>query len=165
MPKQITKQYDRVKVDDYHDKLRYLVKLPGHWPHHDILIQEFLDQENSAELEVSEFEDFREAWITARYAGIDVGMTQSLNAHELRVFARLLYTSEARRRYYLGIINGKLRCNSSEEVKPISAVELEQRYQHYLYKKERDFLGLGYGPRFEKWLEDPDCPAKQPFSN
>ena len=149
---------DRKDIDAYHNGLMAAIHYVRSWSPANTELHEFLDHSGDLLLEPRDFEDFREIFTTALEKGIQAGLYQ--NYHEdqrkLKVIAKC-WLSEPRTRYYSNLINSRLRCRSDEMVEPVSLLELEQRYQHYLYKRGRADQGLGNGPVFRTWVRTPNA--------
>ena len=160
MPKQIKnkQKYLRSNVDNYHDELKYMIKSVGYWPHGNMELQEFIDQDKKVIFpEPDEFREFRETWESVRCAGIVAGMYQNLHPQNLKTLARALFASASRRKYYIKLINDRLTRDPSEHVAMLSIIELERRYQYYLYKKNCKRQGLKNDLDYECWRESGDC--------
>lgn len=160
MPKQLkSKQRKRSKVDYYHDELRNLIKQTEYWDHGNIELQEYLDNNTSVESQTLEFDEFYEQWESARQAGALANVHQNLHVKKVKALAFMLFASPARRKHYLKLINERLHCDSEKVVKPISIIELEQRYQYFLYKKGRKSRGFKISPTFETWRSTKTRPT------
>lgn len=164
MPKQLKNKriieqvYKRKDVDYYHNELKYMIRSVGYWSRSSDELQEFLDQdEYLTVLEPDEFCDFHENWESARCAGISARIHQHLHPRNLKSLARALYFSPSRQKYYIKTINSRLRCASTEQVVPLSIIELEQRYQYHLHMKDLKRRGLKSKYSFNDWRESDEC--------
>ena len=155
MPTQITKTYSMEALDAYYQALLKMVKTAG------------LLEKDSAE-------DFpikitRQAWLAmvlnqfytdydaAQQAAAQVGLDEELTRPELRVLAQHLGKDYSRREYYKKTLKYRLRHDCKNEPEPLTLIELEQRYQHYLWRKARRKKDLGLGPLFDTWRYTDDC--------
>ena len=140
-----------------HDCILFeLIKLPGKWSHKNTCLREFLNSPDAATVDTWEWEEFLEQYDKLLQARSALGMPEMLDISELKLLAKNLYGDHLRRRYYFIFIRGRLTNSYVNVPGPISVLELEQRYQHYQYHKERKHQGLGAGPTFPNWLVSDD---------
>lgn len=156
MPEQLISKPNREVIDAYHRSMRHVIDIVRSWDRNDFELQEFLDYDKDLIPEPKAYRGFHRAWEAAVIKGKKAKIFQmSLNDHAMKMVAKEIWGSEARMRFYALLLAGKLHC-ASADVEPVSALELEQRYQYSLYQKGRKRQGLDPGPNFEVWCHTPD---------
>lgn len=154
MPKKVqaTEQnYTREEAEAYHCLMLEMVQEVGKWAR----VGQALTQEpaslpgamESFKLRVERVQGFGSRWALP---GNDLS-----DAEICELFERIC-DSILRYRVYHQIINARIRYRRSLP-KLLDIVELEERFQHYQYKKARRAADLGLGPRFENWRTTNDC--------
>ena len=153
-----TPKYQTEHVKAYLKALLYLAELPKYWSKYNSELENFFDRGHPVIMSrPPEFEEFCQAYEEVYRATKDLGLEQEhLNERKLRALARNLYYGSSRRYFYARFLRGRLtRAESITE--PPSVIEVEERYQYYLYRKENRAKGYGIGPNFKTWKEEGGC--------
>ena len=149
-----------IGIKDYYDTMLSMLKLAIGWDDEDADLQEFLDSDGPLTEEPPEFKEFRFASVNVYKMGKNIGVIRgnNLNDVQLRALARHLYGEKnwPRLRYYTQSVRSRLR-KGKDYPTLVSLVELEYRFQHYLYRKRRHYQGLGLGPKFSVWITENNC--------
>ena len=162
MPTHVTNaskpEYPTEQIKDYYKALLYLAKLPSYWAEYNPELEEFLDTGHpKVSRRPQEFIEFCEAYEQARQAATKLGVDQDLNERKLRALARNLYYGSSRQSFYIRFLKGRIQ-HADDIVDLSSIIEIEERYQYYLYRKESRAKGKGIGPKFKTWLKNGGCP-------
>lgn len=150
-------QEGREAVDAYHRRLMDLIHFVCHWAKPSNELMEFLDHNGDLLHEPIEFQEFYEIFRSVLDMSALANCYQRYDDQKKAKIILRALLSEPRTRHYSNIINDRLRRKPTEKVELVSLLELEQRYQHYLYKKGRNYQGLGFGPVFKAWVKTPNC--------
>ena len=154
MPKrvQVTEQtYTREEAKAYHQLMLEAVKEAVKWIRlSEILKQDLLSMPGALESFAKYVEDVRQLGDTLRVRGNDLS-----NGEVRELFSRLCGSKEMCAEYYR-MIDARVKFKKKAP-KLLSLVELEERYQHRLYKRARVSAKMDVGPRFEKWRSTDDC--------
>ena len=151
-------QYPVEHIRAYYKALLYLAELPSYWTGYNYKLEEFLDTGHPVvSNQPKEFRDFCEAYDNVRRTASKLGLEQELSERKLRALARNLYYGRSRQTFYIRFL--KNRIEHAGEIKELSSViEVEERYQYYLYRKENHIRGRGIGPNFKTWKSEGGCP-------
>ena len=154
MPKriQVTEQtYTREEAEAYHRLMLEMVEEVVKWVHlGEILKEEPLKMPGALESFEMYIREIQKAASTLPMQGND------LSESEMRELFIRMCESESRCREYYKMVNARVQYKKKAP-KLLSIVELEERYQHRLYKRARVTAGLDVGSRFEKWRMTEDC--------
>ncbi|MBQ3296663.1 hypothetical protein IJH01_00835 [Candidatus Saccharibacteria bacterium] len=154
-----TSKYPVEQLKPYYKALLYMAELPKYWVAYDYRLEEFFDKGHPIiSSQPQEFKDFCEAYEMVCRASARLDIEQGLNYRMLRALARNLYYGGARRSFYIRYLEGQID-QLSKISEPVTIVGIEERYQYYIYRKERNHKGLGIGPNFETWKQEGGCPV------
>lgn len=153
------KQYPRADLDNYYKAQLDLVNIIRLLVKKDTLNQEYSCQDGDLSLDSSpsQWSRFYKAFEKMSSLGLKLDLPKELDKEGQRMLASQLYKDYGRRDYYAKVISQRLKHVLKNEPSPLTLVELEERYQHYLYRKARHHQDLGLGPRFETWRYTDDC--------
>lgn len=154
-----TPEYPVEDIKAYYKALLLLVKLPKYWPECSARLERFFDTGHPVVSNPpAEFEEFCTAYQRVRRAAAKLDLEQDFSERMLRALARYLYYGCSRREFYIKFIEGRIE--HADTIKELSSVtEVEERYQYYLFRKEKHYKGQGIGPKFSTWLEKGGCPV------
>lgn len=147
--------YPRGDVDKYYDDIIFMVKMVHHLPKDNSELQEFADRTTILTPSPEEFNDFRGALDSIQDSGRALGLPQFFSPKMAQLLFRNLYSSLPRRKYYLRFLRNQRKC-ASDTPELYSVTQLEEKYQYYLYSKDRTERGQEKLP-FKKWRITPDC--------
>ena len=153
-----TLKYPVEDIEAYYKALLYLAELPIYWAEYNPRLERFFDTGHPAVTnQPPEFEEFCAAYEKVRQAAAKLDLEQDLSKRMLRALARNLYYGKTRQEFYVRFINGRLE-NAQTAHELSSVIEVEERYQYYLFRKENHYKGRGIGPKFKTWLKNGGCP-------
>ncbi|MDO5451590.1 MAG: hypothetical protein Q4F56_00690 [Candidatus Saccharibacteria bacterium] len=147
--------YPREEVNKYYEDIIFMVKMVRRLPKDNSELQEFADRTTILTPEPEEFKDFRGALESIQDSGRALGLPQFFSSKMAQLLFRNLYSSAPRRKYYLRFLRSQCRCASGTP-ELYSVVQLEEKYQYYLYCKDRAERNLSKMP-FKKWRITSDC--------
>lgn len=152
---QVTEQtYTREEAEAYHELMLEVPREAGKW----IKLGEALEKEPLGLPGAVESFELVIGNVKAEGERLGVQQGNDLTAGEIReLFARL--SDFVRYRRYCHTITERIRRYKRRRELPklLTIEELEERYEHYLYKRSRKNAELGMGPRFEMWRTTEDC--------
>lgn len=137
----------------------HLAKLPTYWLDNSPKLERFFDTGHPIiSSRPQEFVDFCLAYEKVRWAATKVGIEEDLTERMLRALARNLYYGSTRQAFYIRFLEGRIKYADAIS-EPSSMIEVEERYQYYLFRKENHYKGRGIGPKFKTWLKNGGCPV------
>ena len=135
-----------------------MAERPKLWKEDDTELEMFFDTGHPVISSCPEkFEEFCQIYEEVRQTATKVGIEENLTERMLRALARNLYYGSARQDFYVRFLNGRIE-RADAIPGPSSLIEIEERYQYYLYRKENHYKGRGIGPKFSTWKENGGCP-------
>ena len=141
----------------YKAELR-LAKRPALWREGRFELEMFFDTGHpTVSNPPHEFVEFCQIYDEVRQAAAKVGIEETLTKRMLRALARNLYYGSSRQDFYIRFLEGRIE-NIDATSEPYSMIDIEERYQYYLYRKENHHKGRGIGPRFSTWKKNGGCP-------
>lgn len=151
-------KYPVEDIKAYYKALLYLAELPKYWSEYNSRLERFFDNGHpKVSNQPPEFKEFCKAYQKVREAAVKLDLDQDINERMLRALARNLYYGKTRQKFYLRFLRGRLE-NADTAYEISSIIEVEERYQYYLFRKENHVKGRGIGPRFKTWRENGGCP-------
>ena len=151
-------EYPVEDIKAYYDAFLYLVELPMYWPECSLRLERFFDTGHPVvSSQPQEFTEFCTVYQRVNQAAAKLGLEEDLNERMLRALARNLYYGSSRQTFYVRFLKGRIEnINTISDLS--SVIEVEERYQYYLYRKENYHKGRGIGPKFKTWLKNGGCP-------
>ena len=151
-------KYSTKELKAYYKAELRLAKRPTLWREGRFELERFFDTGHPAVTnQPQEFKEFCYIYEEVRQAAAKVGIEEALNERMLRALARNLYYGSSRQDFYIRFLEGRIE-HIDDNSRPYSLIEIEERYQYYLYRKENHYKGRGIGPRFSTWKKNGGCP-------